>query len=167
MLSHPEAPCFLIEENFFRVRESLTRDPRHPAEVDRVWKIPDLEKCLARVTSESIKKADASLRPAPAVPDTTSERGILLVLPCKPANQSSCRWIMIKTELSIAGSHSWTRLTQILDSEHNTYEILRHHFHRWTNYLLATPASLHSFAPQLRSTASLHSFTSTKRPRHP
>ena len=75
MLSHPEAPCFLIEENFFRVRESLTREPRHPAEVDRVWKIPDLEKCLARVTSESIKKADASLRPAPAVPDTTSERG--------------------------------------------------------------------------------------------
>ena len=62
---------------------------------------------------------------------------------------------MIKTDLSIVGSHSWTRLTQILDSEHNTYEILRHHSRRWTTYLLAATPSLHSFAPQLRSTASL------------
>ena len=120
-----------------------------PQRSTKSGKVPELGRCLAGLTSKSIKKADASLRPAPAVPDTTSERGILLVLPCRPANQSSCRWSMIKTDLSIAGSHSWTRLTQILDSEHNTYEILRHHSRRWTNYLLAATPSLHNFTPQL------------------
>ena len=154
MLSHPEAPCFLIEENFFRVRESLTREPQHPAEVAGFWKTLDLGNCLARLTSESIKKPMQVSDLHRRFPTQQAKGGILLVLPCKPANQSSCRWIMIKTDLSIAGSHSWTRLTQILDSEHNTYEILRHHSRRWINYLLA-------------ATPSPHSFTSTKRPRHP
>ena len=118
--------------------------PNTPERSTESGKMPDLEKYLAKLTSKSIKKAGAGLKPAPAVPNTTSERGILLVLPCRTANQSNCRWITIKTELSIAGSHSWTRLTQILDSEHNTCEILRHHFHRWINY---HPRS-DTFAPQ-------------------